>query len=180
MIIPPDSEMEKYGLDYSLRDKIASRIGYFDPVSGKGDNFDWNLYTTPEWGAAGLSEDDVVAIYSYNLDLRLDGNRAPLVLGLHSAFYGLLNGGEHFGMPETTVASRQNVLKRFITYALSKPQVRFVSHQDLMEWMQDPEPLTCAQPPSGNRMRFTLKVTPSRIKVNNGKQNGGPCCKCRA
>ena len=142
LIIPPDSEMEKYGLDYSLRDKIASRIGYFDPVSGKGDNFDWNLYTTPEWGAAGLSEDDVVAIYSYNLDLRLDGNRAPLVLGLHSAFYGLLNGGEHFGMPETTVASRQNVLKRFITYALSKPQVRFVSHQDLVEWMQDPEPLT--------------------------------------
>ncbi|WP_428478830.1 polysaccharide deacetylase family protein [Photobacterium japonica] len=142
LIVPPDSEMEKFGIDYSLRDKIASRIGYFDPVSGKGDNFDWNLYTTPNWGAAGLNEDDVVAIYSYNLDLRLAGNRAPLVLGLHSAFYGLLNGGEHFGMPETTVASRQNVLKRFVTYALSKPQVRFVSHQDLVEWMQDPEPLT--------------------------------------
>ncbi|KLV09092.1 carbohydrate-binding protein [Photobacterium aquae] len=147
LIVPPDSEMDRFGLDYSLRDKIASRISYFDPVSGKGDNFDWNLYSTPDWGAAGLSEDDVVAIYSYNLDLRLAGNRAPLVLGLHSAFYGLLNGGEHWGMPETTVASRQNVLKRFIDYALSKPQVRFVSHEQLIDWMVEPEPLTLC--PSG-------------------------------
>ncbi|WP_337588487.1 polysaccharide deacetylase family protein [Vibrio mexicanus] len=86
LIVPPDSKMEHYGLNYSLRDKIAGRIGYFDPNNGKGDNFDWNLYFTPNWGAAGLSEDDVVAIYQYNLDLRLEGNRAPLTLGLHSAF----------------------------------------------------------------------------------------------
>lgn len=142
LIVPPDELLEKYGLTYSLRDKIASRVGYFDPLSGKGDNFDWNLYTTPNWGAAGLNENDVVAIYSYNLDLRLQGNRAPLVLGLHSAFYGYLNGEEHFGMPETTVKSRQNVLTRFIAYALSKPEVRFVNHKQIIDWMRDPEPLT--------------------------------------
>ncbi len=141
LIVPPDSEMEKYGLSYSLRDKIASRISYFDPNSGKGDNFDWNLYFTPNWGAAGLSEDDVVAIYQYNLDLRLSGNRAPLTLGLHSGFYGLVNGDEHFGMPETTVTTRQNVLKRFISYALSKPEVRFVTHNQLLDWVEAPEPL---------------------------------------
>ncbi|AJR06115.1 carbohydrate-binding protein [Photobacterium gaetbulicola] len=142
LIIPPDDTMEKYGINYSLRDKIASRVGYFDPVAGKGDNFDWNLYFTPDWGAAGLNENDVVAIYKYNLDLRLAGNRAPLSLGLHSAFYGLLNGEEHFGMPETTVSSRQNVLKRFIDYALSKPEVRFITHNQLIDWMKDPEHLT--------------------------------------
>ena len=146
LIVPPDSELENYGLNYSLRDKIASRIGYFDPISGKGDNFDWNLYTTPNWGAAGLNENDVVAIYSYNLDLRLKGNRAPLVLGLHSAFYGYINGKEHVGMPETTVKSRQNVLKRFIKYALTKPEVRFVNHKQIIDWMVSPEPLTlCPQ-----------------------------------
>lgn len=142
LMVPPDDELENYGLDYSLRDKIAGRISYFDPISGKGDNFDWNLYTTPNWGAAGLNENDVVAIYSYNLDLRLKGNRAPLVLGLHSAFYGYLNGQEHYGMPETTVESRQNVLKRFIKYALTKPEVRFVNHKQIIDWMRDPEPLT--------------------------------------
>ena len=142
LIVPPDNELDNYGLDYSLRDKIASRIGYFDPVSGKGDNFDWNLYTTPNWGAAGLNENDVVAIYSYNLDLRLEGNRAPLVLGLHSSFYGYLNGQEHYGMPETTVQNRQNVLKRFIKYALTKPEVRFVNHKQIVDWMVSPEPLT--------------------------------------
>ncbi|MGF1906687.1 carbohydrate-binding protein [Aliivibrio salmonicida] len=142
LIVPPDERLEEYGLDYSLRDKIASRISYFDPISGKGDNFDWNLYTTPNWGAAGLNENDVVAIYNYNLDLRLEGNRAPLVLGLHSSFYGYLNGQEHYGMPETTVESRQNVLTRFITYALTKPEVRFVNHKQIIDWMRDPQPLT--------------------------------------
>ncbi|WP_243734321.1 polysaccharide deacetylase family protein [Photobacterium lutimaris] len=142
LIVPPDSALEQYGISYSLRDKVASRVGYFDPSSGKGDNFDWNLYFTPNWGAAGLNENDVVAIYKYNLDLRLEGNRAPLTLGLHSAFYGMLEGEEHFGTPETTVTSRQNVLKRFIRYALSKPEVRFVTHNQLLDWMEKPEPLT--------------------------------------
>lgn len=141
LIVPPDSHMEKYGLAYSLRDKVASRVGHFDPVSGKGDNFDWNLYSTPDFGAAGLSEDDVVAIYKYNLDLRLEGNRAPLVLGLHSGFYGYLDGNEHWGMPETTVVNRQNVLSRFVEYALAQPEVRFVTHKQIIDWVKDPKSL---------------------------------------
>ncbi|PMN88294.1 polysaccharide deacetylase family protein [Enterovibrio norvegicus] len=142
LIVPPDSEVEKYGLTYSLRDKIASRVPWFDAVSGKGDNFDWNLYSEPAWGAAGLNEDDVVAIYKYNLDLRLRGNKAPLVLGLHSGFYGYVNGQEHFGMPETTVENRRRVLERFTDYALSKSSVRFVNHKQLIDWMKAPDALT--------------------------------------
>ncbi|WP_139367774.1 polysaccharide deacetylase family protein [Enterovibrio nigricans] len=142
LIVPPDELMAHYGLDYSLRDKVAERVAWFDHASGKGDNFDWNLYAEPAWGAAGLSGDDVFAIYAYNLDLRLQGNKAPLVLGLHSAFYGYLNGQEHFGMPGSTVESRRDTLVRFIEYALSKPAVRLISHIDLIEWMESPEPLT--------------------------------------
>ncbi|MCE7576475.1 polysaccharide deacetylase family protein [Aliivibrio fischeri] len=146
LIVPPDELLEQYELNYSLRDKIASRISYFDPISGKGDNFDWNLYSTPNWGAAGLNENDVVAIYKYNLDLRMQGNRAPLILGLHSAFYGYIGGEEHIGMPESNVDTRRNVLKRFIKYALSKPEVRFVNHKQIIDWMRTPEPLTlCPQ-----------------------------------
>lgn len=49
-------------------------------------------------------------------------------------------------MPETTVKSRQNVLKRFIKYALTKPEVRFVNHKQIIDWMISPEPLTlCPQ-----------------------------------
>ncbi|WP_157490770.1 polysaccharide deacetylase family protein [Enterovibrio coralii] len=142
LIVPPDALMEKYGLPYSLRDKIAKNVPWFDFVSGKGDNFDWNLYSEPAWGAAGLSGDDVFAIYAYNLDLRLSGNKAPLALGLHSAFYGLVNGQEPIGMPGSTVETRRAALERFIEYALSKPDVRFVSHIELVDWMHSPEPMT--------------------------------------
>ncbi|WP_087017834.1 polysaccharide deacetylase family protein [Thaumasiovibrio subtropicus] len=141
LIVPPDDLMTEFGLQYSLRDKIASRVSYFDPVSGKGDNFDWNLYFTPDWGAAGLNRDDVLAIYKYNLQLRLQGNRSPLVLGLHSNLYGLVNGSETFGTPETTTADRQYVLTEFIEYALSFPEVRFVTHTDMIDWMISPEPI---------------------------------------
>ncbi|MCG2837441.1 polysaccharide deacetylase family protein [Photobacterium sp. WH77] len=146
LIVPTDEEAAEYGLTYSLNDKIASRVPYYDPSARKADNFDWNLYTTPAWGGYGLNAADVLTLYKYNLDLHLSGNRAPLVLGLHSAFYGKINGEEHFGMPETSVADRQAVLKQFIEYALSKQQVRFVSHRQLVEWMQNPSPvLTCEQ-----------------------------------
>nr|WP_236783490.1 carbohydrate-binding protein [Aliivibrio fischeri] len=76
----------------------------------------------------------------------MQGNRAPLVLGLHSAFYGYIGGEEHIGMPESNVDTRRNVLKRFIKYALSKPEVRFVNHKQIIDWMRTPEPLTlCPQ-----------------------------------
>ncbi len=145
LIVPPNDVINDYGLTYSLRDKIASRVPWFDTQSGKGDNFDWNLYSTPTYFAAGLNANDVLAIYKYNLDLRLAGNKAPLVLGLHSDFYGYLNDEEHGDKPETTVESRRSVLTQFIAYALSKPEVRFVNHKQLIDWMVTPEPLTlCA------------------------------------
>ncbi|WP_060988018.1 polysaccharide deacetylase family protein [Photobacterium leiognathi] len=145
LIVPPNNVVADYGLSYSLRDKIAARVPWFDTQSGKGDNFDWNLYSTPTYFAAGLNANDVLAIYKYNLDLRLAGNKAPLVLGLHSDFYGYLNGEEHSDKPETTVASRRSVLTQFIAYALSKPEVRFINHKQLIDWMVTPEPLTlCA------------------------------------
>ncbi|KKD62403.1 carbohydrate-binding protein [Grimontia sp. AD028] len=142
LIVPPDNLTSEYGIDYSLRDKIAKRVPWFDRESGKGDNFDWNLYSEPAWGAAGLSGDEVFAIYAYNLDLRLKGNRAPLVLGLHSGFYGLVNGQEQYGMPGSDTQSRQAALSKFIEYALSKSEVRFVSHIEIIDWMKNPEPLT--------------------------------------
>lgn len=146
LIVPNDEEAAAYGLPYSLNDKIASRVPYYDPQARKADNFDWNLYTTTDWGGYGLNAADVLALYKYNLDLHLQGNRAPLVLGLHSAFYGTVNGGEHIGMPDTTVSERQEVLRSFFRYALTKQEVRFISHRQLVKWMHAPTPyLSCAQ-----------------------------------
>ncbi|KDM91355.1 polysaccharide deacetylase family protein [Photobacterium galatheae] len=146
LMVPTDEEATAYGLPYSLNDKIASRVAYYDPQARKADNFDWNLYTTTVWGGYGLNAADVLTLYKYNLDLHLQGNRAPLVLGLHSAFYGKVNGGEHLGMSDTTVAERQTVLNEFIRYALTKQEVRFVSHRQLVAWMQAPTPyLSCRQ-----------------------------------
>ncbi|PKF49558.1 hypothetical protein [Enterovibrio nigricans] len=141
LIVPPGSESEKYGLKYSLREKIADRVDWFDTEKGKGDNFDCNLYNNSSGGGYGLSGRDVFAIYAHNLDLRLKGNRAPLILGLHSEYYADLSQQPLFITPESSVEDRRTALVHFIKYALTKPEVRFINLNTLIEWMEHPTPL---------------------------------------
>ncbi|KXF80512.1 hypothetical protein ATN88_07425 [Enterovibrio coralii] len=141
LIVPPNQELEKFGINYSLREKIADRVDWFDTETGKGENFDCNLYNSPAEGGSGLTGRDVFAIYAHNLDLRLKGNRAPLILGLHSEHYAYFGYEPFFTTPESSVEDRRIALMRFIKYALSKPEVRFVSLKTLIDWMEEPTPL---------------------------------------
>jgi hypothetical protein len=118
-IVPADDED---GLPYDLRAKIKTSMSYFDDVSGKITAFDYNLLALAKLN----NPDDIFAILKHTLDLRLKGNRAPMVVGAHSKNYSNAAG-------PMAVA-----LKRFVEYAATKQNVRIASHKQVIDWMQDP------------------------------------------
>ncbi|MGM0461495.1 MAG: polysaccharide deacetylase family protein [Fibrobacterota bacterium] len=74
------------------------------------------------------------------VDYRLaeGGNRAPLTVGLHSDTYAEANpDGKNYD-PALTLPERRDALKNFIEYALTHPEVRFVTAAQLIEWMRNP------------------------------------------
>ncbi len=129
-MIPSDSQSEEFGLDAGLREKIKrnfANAGYdsWDINSGKVTGFDWNILEM-----AKLDGEEFLAILKYSLDLRLSGNRAPFMFGGHTALFS------------SDKPDRREALESFIDYALSHSEVRFVTPQNLIDWMSSPEPIS--------------------------------------
>lgn len=133
-IVPSDEQMQDYGFDYSLRDKIKGIIGYFDTASGKMESGDYNLFYQ-----LGLTGPEVLSILKNSLDLRLDGNRAPMTFLAHSHNYD--DQFDAWVPTTTTAAERRKVITDFLDYALSNEAVRVVSHNELLDWMEAPKAL---------------------------------------
>lgn len=129
VIVPPDSVAAQYGFTPGMRDRVLSAMAWFDVDSGKLTGFDYNM-----WAQAKMNKEDFVATMKYTLDLRLQGNRAPFTFGAHTDYYTSTWNGS----PNTTATERQEAIEEFITYALSKPEVRVVPHQTIVDWMRDP------------------------------------------
>lgn len=139
--IIPDDQTHHYGLNYSLLDKMQETLKKFNWKGNKVTAFDYNLYATGDWLFA-LNKDDVLALFKYNLDQRLEGNRAPLVLGFHTEY---LSGQVLPNMTATSPQERREVLEEFLEYANSKKAVRIVRHIDVINWMANPVKLVvCA------------------------------------
>jgi peptidoglycan/xylan/chitin deacetylase (PgdA/CDA1 family) len=132
-IVPPDDQCEAYGVPQGLRAKFKSKVPYFEVDQGKVTGMDWNM-----WFQYGMTKAEFLATLKYTLDLRLQGNRCPLTVGLHSAIYAD-RSPEH--PPGATIEERREALREFVDYALSKPEVRIVSAQELLGWLQSPAPL---------------------------------------
>lgn len=133
--VVPDDQTRQYGLYYSLKKKLAKRLKNYNTNAAKLTPFDHNLFSSDQW-MYGLTKAEVLAVLKYNLDSRLKGNRAPMVIGLHSAYF---NGKKIEHIKNTTAKERQQVLSEFLSYALSKHTVRVVRHVDIIEWMQSPK-----------------------------------------
>lgn len=73
--------------------------------------------------------------------LKVGGNRAPLTVGLHSDTYASANPAGVNYDKALTLEGRRAALKNFIEYALTFPQVRFVTGVQLISWMKNPVPL---------------------------------------
>jgi hypothetical protein len=89
---------------------------------------DYNMFIS-----AHLSKAQALSILKYTLDQRLASNRAPLFVGAHTAIYT-----SDVSEPNSTPQSRRETIQEFVTYALSKPQVRIVTAQNVIQWMRNP------------------------------------------
>lgn len=76
------------------------------------------------------------AILEYNLDLHLSGNRSPLVFVAHAHLYAFSTPEDNPDTPsDAERKARWKALTGFITYALTKPEVRVVAGRNIIEWM---------------------------------------------
>ena len=132
-MVPPDEACSRYGVPAGLRAVLQQRQSYFEPDAGKITGMDWNL-----WCEFATTPAEFSAILKYTLDLRLNGNRCPLTIGLHSELYSDKQDTQGLN---ATVAERRAALSEFISYILQIPEVRLVSHKELLDWLQRPVPL---------------------------------------
>lgn len=124
-MIPRDAEGKRDGAPLGLRERVRKGMieGGWDwtDETPKITGMDWNVFIQ-----AKLDGADFLAILKYNFDLRMAGNRAPFMVGGHTALF-----------PDTE-PERRAAMEAFIDYVLSKPEVRLVTPQQLVEWLRQP------------------------------------------
>lgn len=128
-MIPSDEECARHGVAPGLRARIGAALkiayggGDGEPTE-KISGLDWNVLE-----AAKCDGPEFLAILKHTLDLRLAGNRAPFMVGAHTALY------------PANKPDRRKAMEDFIAYALSKSEVRFVTGKQLIEWLRTPQAL---------------------------------------
>ena len=103
--------------------KVSYGSGSGEPTD-KISGLDWNVLEAAKCDGA-----EFLAILKYTLDLRLAGNRAPFMVGGHTALY------------PRNKPDRRKAIEDFIAYALTKPEVRFVTGKQLVDWLRAPQAL---------------------------------------
>jgi peptidoglycan/xylan/chitin deacetylase (PgdA/CDA1 family) len=127
VVVPPD-----------LRDEMATRQPWFDPVGGLITGFDYNLWAGTNVGGFAMTREELVATLKYTLDQRLAGNRAPLLFGAHTDYYVASWNGNATGTPSE--ADRRAAIEEFLDYAATRPEVRIVRYRDVLDWVRNPTP----------------------------------------
>ena len=121
-----------------LRAQIKKKVVDFDDKTGKITGLDWNLLAGFSEGGAGFTKDEYLNTLKYTLDQRLKGNRAPLLFGAHTPFYTAKAMGVSISPPNITYQEMREVIQEFITYALTKPDVRIVPFSKILAWCKNP------------------------------------------
>jgi peptidoglycan/xylan/chitin deacetylase (PgdA/CDA1 family) len=125
LLAPPDSEAPRYGVPPGLVRKLGN--------GGKITGMDWNL-----WFGVQVTGPEFTAVLKYTLDQRRKGNRAPLLIGMHSKIYGIA-GWEV--PPAAPTAQARGAVTEFLDYALGFPEVRVVPTAAVLDWIRNPVPL---------------------------------------
>ena len=130
-------EMPAYAfhIPQALRGKTANEAS----VTG----LDYNVWIKKEWGGYELTGPEFTDILIYTLDQRMAGNRAPMLIGLHSDIYTDLHGKNEEYCGTKSARERQLAIEDFIEYAIHTypDAVRIVPTIAVIEWMRNPQPL---------------------------------------
>lgn len=127
----PDSLRTQYGITRADYDKYKNDNGTLQTNGGKGEmgvsldgtkvsGLDYDAWYVQRW-----SGHELAMTLLYNLKLRLAGNRVPMTFCIHSNYYD--------NNPDRLAG-----LKEFIDSALTYPDVRFVTGNQLIDWMENP------------------------------------------
>ena len=130
-----------------LRAKVPAKMPYpslWEPATGKLGGLDYTILID-----AKLSPEDMATALKQTLDQHLAGNRAPFVFCAHTFMYSYSSPGSNPDTPSLAIRdARWKALSSFITYALSKPEVRMRPVRDIVAWMQKPVALGGAPAPA--------------------------------
>ena len=132
-IVPPDEACERLGVPRGLRAELKKRKDYFDVEAGKVTGMDWNL-----WCEFSMTPAEFLATVNYTLELRLQGNRCPLTVGLHSELY---SDRQLAGECRTSVPERRAALAQLVDSMLRRDELRVVSSRELLDWLRRPAAL---------------------------------------
>jgi MYXO-CTERM domain-containing protein len=137
LVVPPDSAAGQYGFAAGLRAKIAGKgqLPYptiYEASTGKVAGLDYSLLID-----CALEPSEMTAILKYNLDQHIGGNRSPLMFIAHSHLYAYSSPDDNPDTPSKAIRdARWKALTDFITYALTKPEVRIVPAAKMLSWVQ--------------------------------------------
>ncbi|KAL4448990.1 hypothetical protein ABPG77_007707 [Micractinium sp. CCAP 211/92] len=125
----PDSRIFPWNMTIG----IPINCAWYKSIQSCTEDERHNLWQVPLWPLNGYTMDygddgkqDVFDILKANFDAAYKGNRAPLPIFIHTPW---LERSNHLDR-----------LKDFADYALSKPDVYFVTVRQLLAWMQKPIP----------------------------------------
>ncbi len=122
------------------------------PITG----FDSSVLTQ-----ANGSKYELMLKNSIDYRMKPGGNRAPLTVGLHSDTYAESNPSGTNYDDALDLAGRKAALTNFIEYALTFPEVRFVTAIQLIEWMRNPIPLGRTAGTSIQNVKTVNGIAPS-------------------
>lgn len=126
-------------------------------AGGRMTGFDYNL-----WVDLQQSKSSFVATLKHTLDLRYNGNRAPFCFGGHTDYYSEFNETANSECNGATWQQRREAVEEFIDYALQKPDVRFVTSRDIIQWLRNPVALDDV---TANGAPVKIKRNPLSIKL---------------
>ena len=110
-----------------------------EKVGGRSmKGLDYNVWSSKVEGGKALTAPEFTDILKYTLDQRMKGNRAPLLVGLHSDIYSTILDSDYNSTKDAR--ARQLAIENFIEYAITKypNEVRIVTAKDILQWMRDP------------------------------------------
>ncbi|MCX7746269.1 MAG: polysaccharide deacetylase family protein [Clostridia bacterium] len=140
--------------------ELRSKYGNKEWVTG----LDWNMWSETGYQMTGA---DFSASLKYSLDQRLKGNRSPFLFGGHTPMYSTNSSGSK----NASIEDRRKALEDFIDYALTKPEVRFVTMKELLDWMRKPAALTASPTPTPSYQ--LLGYVKADVETSNSGVNAG-------